>query len=279
MWKLKRPMRQARPTFTTCIRNIRDQSLKQRLEEVGPTIEQTEVEYIDAAQSEQLNTISPLDNIGAVTNREMVSVYDRMIRSGSPGRPIYDELISATDHGRCPFCGHRTVSTLDHLLPKSKYSAFTVTPINLVPSCSDCNKAKFTAIPNTPEDVPFHPYFDNIEGDRWLYAMIVVNGQKPVSLCFFIRAPSNWNTLTIRRAEKHFNMLQLDLLYRLQAAQELQHIRHQLNRLLDAGGSDEVKKHLQDVASSRKNARLNSWQTATYEALAESDWYCAGGFR
>lgn len=54
----------------------------------------------------------------------------------------------------CPICGHYFDDrTLDHVLPKAKY---TLTPINLVPMCWNCNKAKGES------KVSFHPYFQDL---------------------------------------------------------------------------------------------------------------------
>ena len=278
MWTVALPSIEAEPTFAMCISRIRNPELKRKLESVRQNIAYAEKEYIEAAQSAQLNIIVPLDNVaGIVTNGDMESVYtNRMVKASSPGRPIYDALISAAPHGRCPFCGHRTVSTLDHLLPKSLYSSLTVTPVNLIPSCSDCNKAKSDKRPYLQGDVPLHPYFDNIENDRWLFAEVVE--ERPVNLRFYFQTPSAWDHLKTARAKNQFDSLQLDVLYRSQSAEELQNIRYQLNKIFDVAGKDAVHEHLKDAAISRASARLNSWQTATYEALANSEWFCREGF-
>ena len=93
-------------------------------------------------------------------------VYDgRMAAQGSPGRAIYDAIKVGSPNGLCPLCGQRVVATLDHYLPKSRYAALAVNPANLIPACSDCNKAKSDAVADT-----LHPYYDNIENDLWLRA-------------------------------------------------------------------------------------------------------------
>ena len=40
-----------------------------------------------------------------------------------------------------------------------------------------------------------------------------------------------------------------------------------------------VAAHLERQCRSRRQGNLNSWRAALYDALAESDWYCDGGFR
>ena len=40
----------------------------------------------------------------------------------------------------------------------------------------------------------------------------------------------------------------------------------------------QIKKQLQKAARTHKSRYLNSWESALYQALAESIWYCDGGY-
>ena len=73
-------------------------------------------------------------------------------------------------------------------------------------------------------------------------------------------------------------MFRLGALYTSHAAEELLNIRQQLGILLDRAGPSAVQEHLVEQAASRGAHNINSWQTATYEALAQNIWYCLGGF-
>ncbi|MCF0039702.1 HNH endonuclease [Dyadobacter fanqingshengii] len=235
--------------------------------------------YIDAADRRRLNEILQVGDVdGIVTNAEMVTVYtSRMVGANSPGRPIYDRIMASARFGRCPFCGHRSVSTLDHHLPKTSYSEFTVTPLNLIPACKDCNKAKEWDNPYHPDQVFLHPYFDDVENDRWLQGNVITG---PVAtLSFSVVVPAHWDLITCNRVRNQFNKLGLDELYRSNAVEEMLNIRFQLTNMWNQGGRDAVRAHLRSNAESRLNNRVNSWQTATYEALSLSDWYCDAGFR
>jgi hypothetical protein len=46
-----------------------------------------------------------------------------------------------------------------------------------------------------------------------------------------------------------------------------------LNRIFDKSGSKELRLQLEDYAESAEKIHLNSWQSAMYRALGESDWY------
>jgi hypothetical protein len=278
MQKLALPAYTAEYAFSTCISRIKDADLKDRLSSVKATIIAAALAYEQAAGENALYTIGTSDTVnGVVTANEMSDVYDlRMTKKRGPGRHIYDKLISAPAHGRCPLCGQGKVWTLDHHLPKRLYPGFAVTPTNLVPSCQDCNKAKGSTIPTTPEDGALHPYFDDIDTHRWLTAAVVDTA--PAAVLFNITRPAVWDDVLFARVRRHFKLFNLSSLYSGHAAEELSNIRDYVSRLHASAGPKGVEQHLRDQANSRETARRNSWQAALYRALEASDWYCNGGF-
>lgn len=278
MWTVVRPTFDAGETFNACISRIQSADLRNRLRSVQPTVVAAAGEYALRAQNRTLNSIATsttIDNV--VTTDEMVKVYDqRMAKKGVPGRAIYDQLKLLPKDDRCPFCDQRNVSTLDHVLPKTLYPSFAVTPINLVGCCMECNKAKLAAAPLTPNDVVFHPYFDNITTSRWLTASVVQ--QNPCAIIFDITPPADWDAITQARAVGQFDLLGLSRLYSSEAAREISNIRHNLQTHFNAGGAEAVRLELTRQWHSRRANRLNSWQTALYEAVSHDEWFCSGGF-
>jgi hypothetical protein len=172
--------------------------------------------------------------------------------------------------------GQRVVTTLDHYLPKAHYPALAVAPLNLVPACSDCNKAKLAAIPRCATEVALHPYFDDIDDHRWLRAEVIASD--PAALVFRVEPTAAWNDVLQRRVQHHFRAFGLAELYATEAAEELLHIRFQLQELSRLAGPHAVRSQLQDDATSCAHARPNGWRAASYEAWAASDWFCDGGF-
>ena len=214
---------------------------------------------------------------GIVTKEEMVKIYDqRMAKKSAPGRAMYDHLMMLPKGDRCPFCDQRNVSTLDHILPKTQYPSLAVTPLNLVGACMECNKVKHSRSPKSAEEVVLHPYFDDISGDKWLVAKVVQTN--PCAIIFdVVRAPG-WDDVTEARARAQFTLFRLPYLYSSEAARELANIRCNLQTHLDNGGSVAVQEELLRQWSSRRSNRLNSWQTAMYEAISNDTWFCSGGF-
>lgn len=279
MIKLDRPLLDAEDVFAACISRIRDQDLRQRMVDVTDAIVDASEEFDDAAAHNRLHQIARQAIVGGlVTRAEMEAVYtDRMAKKGAPGRDAYDTLFTSAPQGKCPLCGHRTVSTLDHHLPKAHYPALAVTPLNLVPACGDCNKVKLASLPTTASEETLHPYFDDITGDRWLYAEVIET--EPAAVRFLVNAPVHWGAVLTARVELHFRTFGLAKLYSAEAADELLNIRHQLQSIHAAAGPAMVRAEMEERAESSRVIRLNGWRTATFDAFAGSAWFCDGGFR
>jgi 5-methylcytosine-specific restriction endonuclease McrA len=278
MRKLTKPLDDPGIVFRTCISRVKNVDLKSRLTAIEVSVVAAANAFENAASTTTLHTLIPQNDVDGVTIKEMSDVYtNRMAKRDAPGRQLYDKLLAAPEHGRCPLCGQRVVSTLDHHLPKTKYPALSVVLTNLVPACADCNKTKIDVIPKSADQETFHPYFDDIETDLWLDARVVETS--PAVIQFFVKPPTEWDAVKVQRIKNHFKLFKLSSLYTSHAATELINIKDSLSKIFSGAGDQGVKTHLYGEAKSREAAYLNSWQTAMYKALVTSHWYCSGGFR
>jgi hypothetical protein len=279
MWKVDRPAHSARESYLQCTKRVKNVDLRHRLAGVVGDIDAASAKYERAASAAAIHTLDPNDfDLQGVSNEEMITVYEsRMAKKGAPGRAIYDSLLLAPLLGRCPVCGVRQVSTLDHHVPKTRFTALAVDPLNLIACCAECNKVKANSLSSSPDTEAIHPYFDAIDGDQWLRATLIE--ESPASLGFYVDPPSTWDSTLVDRVNNHFNRFALAPLYAVQAAQELASTRHYLSGLLIDAGRGAVQNHLERMAASCRHDALNNWKTAMYEAVSTSDWYCAGGFK
>jgi hypothetical protein len=273
MRKLQKPTDSPLDVLLKCIRNYEDQDLINRIKSVGDKIVEASNEFEEKVKSKSLHTLMPHDGVlGIVTTKEMKNVYnDKFAKKGQPGRDIYDRILNAPKLNKCPLCGSGVVTTLDHHLPKAKYPALAVTSINLIPSCSDCNKTKTATRPLTAEEETLHPYFDDVEDDLWLKAKVIE--QNPIGFKFYVVQPENWDDLKFKRVKNHFKTFKLGRLYSIFAAGEISLRELTLNRIYDISGSQGLILQLEDYAESSEKVHLNSWQSAMFRALEKSEWY------
>ena len=273
------PTQDAKSVLALCAKHVRDKTYAKRLNSVANEIADAETQYKEKGRASELYTIRPAGSVAnRVTVEEMVRLY-AITLSGKRSRVryIYDDLKSTPRNGICPLCGQRVVSTLDHYLAKSLHPALAITPVNLIPACSDCNKAKSDLQPSRASEQTLHPYFDKTDDDVWLIAKILET--EPPALTFLAAPPNEWVDLKRERIIGHFRIFKLGQLYSSHAAEELMNISFRLLRTAEGEGPDGVQRYLTDSAESFRKVSKNSWQVAMYDALRESVWFRTEGYR
>lgn len=226
------------------------------------------------ALSSALGTASVGDfKVPGLPEGKMAGLYDAQFSQRRRTRMIRDTIRNSAPNGLCPYCGQGSVYQLDHYLPKSLFAAVTVHPPNLVPSCGDCNFEKREYMPESTDGALIHPYFDEMTGDRWLHASIDQGlGGIPVAN-FFVRL-SERDTRLQARLETHLRVFKLYGRFSQWAAQSLENFENLLtSALIDPMTRAEAKQHLAVNAVQQSGGRLNSWERATFEAMADSEWY------
>ncbi|MFJ7911975.1 HNH endonuclease [Kitasatospora sp. NPDC096204] len=231
-----------------------------------------------AAKERALHTLDGTDFqvSGLKATDAAAAIYKRGMVANKPGRRIYNVIMAAPPHQRCPLCGQGLVRQMDHHLPKERFPALCVVPLNLVPACGDCNHRKGAKTPESAEAALLHPYVDRIDSERWLNAR--VRHDDDPSLEYFVDPPGSWDPVLSARVQNHFDFFDLARLYATRAAALICDIRRQIARLVSAAGPEEVNAYLADEAETRFAHQLNGWEGVAYKALAADDWFCRGEF-
>jgi hypothetical protein len=283
--KVSKPNHSFRHVYTECVDSVSDSELHSRLISITNDIDEAAVNYNLQAKNGSLHEILSSNwkdkdiILGKVSKIELTNLYtNHMVPRHKRARSIYDELLNSAPYGKCPFCGIGQVSTLDHYLPKSKFPQYSVLPVNLVPSCKDCNTGKSSSISSTAEDQTIHPYYDheNLFSEQWLFAEIEKNF--PISIKFYVKVPIDCSELSKERLNSHFTVFNLSKRFSIEAASELASLK---SLLMDHFGECElgIRSHLSRIYQTEFSLYKNSWKTAMYQSIANDDWYCGGGFR
>ncbi len=275
MWPLPMPTMTVARCLSTCAAAARDPDLQLRLGVALPRVESATNKYVAAAAVQGLHSERSVDyHVAGVTDKEMTELYDRMARATGSAHPIYLEIKGRNT--RCPMCGTRVVSTLDHFLPQSDFPALAVSPQNLVPACSECNKKKRAYVATSADSTLSHAYFDNFDNGQWLWCAVVE--VSPVTFRFYVSAPAHWSPIAAARAQHHFDRLNLEELYVSHASQTFASIRKLLTDSLDASGTAGVREQVEKLEASCRHNRVNAWDTAMFGAMVGSAWFLSGGF-
>ena len=262
--------------YDTCVDLYSDAASQKRLKDSKELVLDEIDVYDRLGEAAELFKMEEFGSVqGGATGDDLTGLYDRMTQKARNGRAYYDKLRSSAKDDTCPYCGQRKVRTLDHYLPKKRFPRLAVAPVNLVPSCSDCNKDKDTKVAGNREKQFIHPYFDRLPAGIWLHAEVLQTS--PASFRFRAEAPSDWPSPLPQRIKFHFEELNLAALYASHAGSHLSKIRGSLRRCHDRS-VQHVKDWIRDAADSAAEINPNSWEAAFLEACFASDWFCEGGF-
>ncbi|MBF0937684.1 hypothetical protein [Abiotrophia sp.] len=115
-----------------------------------------ESEYF--ANYRRLYTLGQQASVNGIEKSRMADIYDNYYKKDSKWRSALYNLNSVG----CPICDTEwgySEKTLDHILPKSLYPQFAITPINLVTTCSQCNHTKLDKVGKNENQGVINPYF------------------------------------------------------------------------------------------------------------------------
>ncbi len=257
------------------LEKLRDYKL---IDFIDPT--QTKNSILEQLQEVKLNHLDSILSVGEdldnyiryVDKNVMKEAYeDYLVKDGDGiGRVIYDELMLLADDGICPYCLIGNVATLDHYLPKANYINYAITPINLIPSCIECNTNKSDEIYDTEEKLLINSYFEDITSINWLEAEVVE--AFPITFKFNINSTMGSSILR-SRLERQFSKLELNTRYG-KAASRIFRIRVK-SIVTDylSGGLEAVHEKLESDKSSAEFLNLNSIEAKVYESLLDSNWF------
>lgn len=285
MKKLRQPNLEPLALFDSCIDEMGDPTEANHYKKFRPEMSAANIDLENADKSKEWYKLPRAKRgkpnqliVGDLTKGELKNLYEtKLIKSKEKARRAYDEIKVAAN-GHCPYCGGLgQVYTLDHYLPKSYYPSYSVTPLNLVPACRDCNTGTGAAFFDNAGEQPIHPYIDDdlFFDEKWIFAE--VQRTDPIHVKFLVRCPDHWPEVDVARASQHFSFFNLARRYSVVAAEELSLIISQRRGVLASLNSEQYKIHLSDGANAQGLA-INGWRRALYAALSETIWFLETDF-
>jgi hypothetical protein len=220
-----------------------------------------------------------------LTKKNLVNLYNNnLLGKDKPARDYYDALLISSGE-RCPFCGDiGHTKNLDHFLPKAYFPEFSIMPLNLVPSCRDCNMGeKGQAYATIEDEQTIHPYVDKdiFYQEQWVFADYI--NEDDGALRYYVHCPDTWNQENKNRAANHFSSLNLASRYSLEAGKHLSEVIDQKNaftqsiiRLAPQVAPQAIKTEF--ISSTlmpiiQSNQFPNHWKKVMYQCLASSEQF------
>jgi len=289
MKRLDPPNISFKDMLVKCSEGMEQINIRNDFISIFPTFYAKEEQYQALSLAGNLYTypkVNPLINttqvVGHLTKIKLVNLYENNLRNkDKPARDYYDALLVSSGE-RCPFCGDiGHTKNLDHFLPKAHFPEFSVMPLNLVPSCRDCNMGeKGQAYATISDEQTIHPYIDKdiFFQEQWVFAEYI--DEDDGAFQFYVNCPDTWSQVDRNRAANHFNNLDLASRYRLEAGKHLSEVIDQKNAFtqtilrlapevtLQAIKSEFINSNLMPIIQSGQFS--NHWKKVMYQCLVNS---------
>lgn len=183
--------------------------------------------------------------------------------------------MGSAPYGLCCYRQYGQATTLDHFVPKELVPALAIDPWNLVPACGQCNHKLHSLFGATATEQMLHPYALPELG-RWLQAEVFPG--TPVCVTFHAVPDPATCPEVGERVIYEFEKLGLGLLFSIVSGPDLSEMGATLTALFDPGSETLVHAHLLETAHTAFLVDPNSRRGALFEALANDEPYCAGGY-
>ncbi|WP_309266218.1 HNH endonuclease [Aeromonas salmonicida] len=235
MLRLDQPAHTCEQAIESCSQGITgNDELLRRVNSDRYLLQVSAVSYATSASTGELYTIPSTSNrrgddpvvIGQLKKSDLLKLYSTyFVNKDKPGRLIYNALMASANE-KCPFCGGiGRPRNLDHYLPKAHYPQFSVLPVNLVPSCRDCNMdGKKDDFATSEAEQVLQPYLDHDRyfNEQWIFARYIAGTDgEPGVIEYFVQPPGHWEDNQKLRVEKHFSDFSLGLRFSKEAGPRL----------------------------------------------------------
>lgn len=272
MKKLEKPKMSVREILTDISNITRDKNKKSQICDSIDLIKEYSDKYDDLATNHNLHTFIPYDKVEvSLTSTDLQKLYTNSFSKGSLKEKYYSKILALSKDGKCPICGIGQVSNLDHYLAKTIYPIFSVTPINLIPICRDCNFKKRDKPIINYVDSPLHPYYDDIDNFIWLSANILKKEEGNIVVEYFVdKSIMEIDNSLYCKLNSHCNLYRLFELYAIQATTEVAENLDAWKRIAFKVGIEKLKDILKDMLISRENFQKNTWITALFRSIIDN---------
>lgn len=269
MKQLIKPSFNTKEVLLDCAESYRKGNpIKEKIITQADYIKAKSVKYDKIAQEGEWERFKKHTSVNnSLSKEDMKSIYEnKFVKVQSIRQKYYDKILILADNGRCPICGIGTVSNLDHYLAKSLYPTYSVTPVNLIPVCRDCNFNKKDKAINSNSEAPLNPYYDEVDKIKWLKAEIDI--YDTIIVKYYVDSELNtYDSILYRRMLTHISIYKLDSVFSTQASCDIEENKFLWRKIEN---SNELRAYFLELLTSYEAIQVNTWKTALYRALIKN---------
>lgn len=247
-------------------------SLKKEIKAIAADIKGQFDDYDKKFAKDDLPALSAL-SISQATKDKLKGLYDyhalmfRKLRKG----------LTTDENNRqcvvCPNCTINTINSFDHYLPQSEFAEYADNPINLIPSCTECNGHKSSVWRKGGERLFLNLYIDDLPNVQYLFVTLTIaDDKRSVDAKFEVKNPNGVIDADLyKKIDYHYDKLELCERFRAHREEVLSGLANEIFKLKDVLADDVIKSVvMSDVANDRKRFGYNYWKAILKEAVCNN---------
>jgi len=263
------------PVYRKAVAKKQDAALRSRLIDIIPKIEKCYKSYKENFDGNSLHAVVS-DPVGQNNKADLEKLYSyksmviREVREKI--RDVQLNIINNT----CQNCTISSVNSMDHVLPFSSFPEFCVNPINLFPSCTECNSIKNAYVAEHGDYNFLNLYLDQLPEKQYLFPNIKKDMDGDFIVEFTIDNRNGLAAPLYNLISKHYEALDLFNRMRLNTVDTIRNIQIQISTRKANLALDKIKDEIIKTADeNRKFLGFNHFKHLTEIALVENEDFMA----
>jgi hypothetical protein len=185
-----------------------DPHYKDRIKKLSPIIKKAFSEYEKAFRINSIETLISVGYTGKERN-DLQNLYSFKSQKLQELLKNVTTTISNRKRSTCTNCTVSEINSFDHSLPQTEFAEFVVNPLNLIPSCTNCNSRKGKFYVKNGEKLFLNLYTDKIPDIQFLKAEVDVEGLLEIEIKFHLYKPKGMDDKIFALIKSHYTKLKL----------------------------------------------------------------------
>ncbi len=246
--------------------------LKKHITTINDDIKVQYNNYDTAFGKDTLRSLVPL-NLTKETKDELKSLY-------SYDAYIFRKLkriLTVDKNNRldnlCPNCTINTINSFDHYLPQSEFAEYVDNPINLIPSCTECNGHKSSVWKKDGKRLFLNLYLDDLPSVQYLFIELsIADDGKSINTVFNVEnREGKIDANLFEKISYHYEKLDLCNRFCGNSEKVLSSLANYIYQLKDLLTDDAIKAVIMsNVHNERLKYGFNFWEAILKESVCNN---------
>ena len=257
--------------FTEAVLRKKDTALKARLDSITLDVVRCYNSYKEYFEKNQLELLAA-DAVCAKSQNDLRILYSFKSKVIKDLKRKIDDVQLNIISNTCQNCTINSVNTMDHVLGQALFPEHAVNPLNLFPSCGECNGYKSDTLVKDGKRKFLNLYLDNLPEKQYLFVDIDRDINNDLQWSFNIENRNGLDKDLFNLIKTHYESLYLQKRMRVKSIKYVTELINSINVRRANLSLDKICEEVTKTAEeNRKVLGYNHFQYILETSLVQSD--------